>query len=103
MMPRRLGMTPMRSLAGLALLVFCAGDVSTSRKSSGEYTLLVLCLLHDWSSTAAPATIGDAPDVPLKPVVYAVVEALEPPVVSMFSPQPKQSTRLPKLEKPRRV
>ena len=65
----RFGMTPMRSAAGRALLVLSAASLRSFRNSDGEYFTEEDAARKDWRIRAAPVMMGEAPEVPPKPVM----------------------------------
>ncbi len=92
MIVRRLGSTPIAVGSVAAGGVFSAGSLSIARICRGLRRMFRLAWHTPWTASAAPATIGEADDVPLKNPVYEVVDPAAVGLVvelavSTFSPQ----------------
>jgi hypothetical protein len=73
MIRRRSGMTPIAVVSVAALGVLTAGSLRIARIWRGLSRAPVAASTTPWTHNAAPAIIGDAPDVPPKLLVYRSV------------------------------
>ena len=87
MISARSGMTPIRSVAGVAEGVPVVGSPRICRIWSGPKRGWPAASWTPWTTSAAPVMMGDADDVPLNTAVYALVDPPEvEEAVSTFSP-----------------